>query len=71
MICLTEPILTLTRTPLPPQAFFTLLTQDMSFGKMDYDLLDLTDDEDRTALHIACLHNAVDCVEYLLNYYKG
>ena len=47
------------------------MARDLEFGEFVYDLLDLTDHENRTALHIACLHNAVDSVKYLLKYYHA
>ena len=46
------------------------MASDIAFGTLEFDLVDLTDEEGRTALHIACLHNAFDSVRYLLAYYK-
>ena len=47
------------------------MTNDVAFGTLEFDLLDLTDEEGRNALHIACLNNACDSVRYLLAYYKA
>ena len=47
------------------------MSREIAFGTLEFDLLDLTDEEGRTALHIACLHNAVDSVRYLLKYYEA